>query len=338
MKKFFASDNYSGVHPKIMEALVQENSGHEFAYGEDNSTKKAEKIFKEIFGDVDVYFVYNGTGSNVLSLEACKSKGDAVICSDVAHIFTDEAGAPSKITGMSLLPVRSKMGKIDLKEVERYLPYKTSHHRTNPGILSITQATEMGTIYTLDELKEIEKFKIQHGMLLHMDGARIANAAVALGVSLKEITGDVGVDILSFGGTKNGIMFGEVIVIFNKSLSKEFFRLRKQNLQLNSKMRFQSIQYIEYFKDNLWYKNAKNSNEMARYFAQELEKIEIDVTNEVVGNTIFAILPLEIIEEMQNYSYFYLWDELTGEVRFVTSFDTEKKDIDGFIKKLKELI
>ncbi|MGL4533532.1 MAG: threonine aldolase family protein [Fusobacteriaceae bacterium] len=338
MKRFFASDNYSGVHPKIMKAIMEENSGHEFAYGEDKSTKKAQQIFKEIFGDVDVYFVYNGTGANVIALEACKKKGDSVICSDVAHIFTDEAGAPSKITGMSLLPVSNIDGKIDLKGVERYLTYKNSHHRTNPKILSITQATELGTMYSLEELKEIGNFKNKNEMLLHMDGARIANAAVSLGVSLKEMTADVGVDILSFGGTKNGLMFGEVIVVFNKTLSEEFFRMRKQNLQLNSKMRFQSVQYIEYFKDNLWYENAKNSNEMARYFAEELEKIEIEVTNKVMGNTIFAMFPKEILKEMQEYCYFYVWDELTGEIRLVTSFDTEKKDIDSFIKKLKELI
>lgn len=338
MKKYFASDNYSGVHQKIMEALNNANVGHDFAYGEDAYTKKAEEAFRKIFGDVEVFFVYNGTGSNVMALEASKGKATSVVCADTAHIFTDEAGAPSKITGMQLLIVPGSDGKLDLEGAKKYLSYKGTYHKPSPDLVSISQTTEFGTIYTLEELKAVAKFAKENNMYFHMDGARISNAAVALGCSLKEMTGDLGVDVLSFGGTKNGLMFGEAVVFFNKELAKDFARLRKQNMQLHSKMRYISAQYIEYLNENLWYINAKNGNDMAKYFAEKLEEIEITVTNEVKGNTIFAILPKEILKEMQEFCYFYIWDEGKSEVRFVTSFDTVKEDVDKFISKLKSLI
>ncbi|MGL5054471.1 MAG: threonine aldolase family protein [Fusobacteriaceae bacterium] len=338
MKKHFASDNYSGVHPKIMEALANANVGHEFAYGEDPYTKESQEAFKKIFGDAEVFFVYNGTGSNVMALEASKGKATSVICADSAHIFTDEAGAPAKITGMQLLTVPNINGKIDLEGAKKYLTYKGTYHKSSPEMISISQTTEFGTIYSIEELKAVAKFAKDNSMYFHMDGARISNAAVALGCTLKEMTGDLGVDVLSFGGTKNGLMFGEAIVFFNKELAKDFARLRKQNMQLHSKMRFISSQYTEYLNSNLWYTNAKNANDTAKYFAEQLEEIEITVTNDVKGNTIFAILPKEIIQEMQEFCYFYVWDEEKSEVRFVTSFDTTKEDVDKFIKKLKSLI
>ncbi|MGL4944753.1 MAG: threonine aldolase family protein, partial [Fusobacteriaceae bacterium] len=187
-------------------------------------------------------------------------------------------------------------------------------------------------------IKKISEFAKENGMYLHMDGARIANAAVHLGCTLKEMTGDLGVDVLSFGGIKNGLMYGEALVFFNKKLAENFLALRKQNLQLNSKMRYISAQYIEYLSTGLWYENAKNANHMARYFAQELEKIEVEVINDVKGNTIIAVLPPEIIPTMQDFCYFYVWDESKNHVRFVTSFDTEREDIDRFIKKLTEVL
>lgn len=338
MKKYFASDNYSGVHPKVMEAIIKANTGHAFAYGMDEYTKEAEDALKKVFGDVEVFFVYNGTGSNVLALEAAKGVATSVICADTAHIFTDEAGAPSKITGMQLLPVANKNGKLDIEGAKKYLSYKGTFHRPSPDLISITQTTEIGTIYSIDEIKEVSKFAKENGMYLHMDGARIANAAVSLNCGLKEMTGDLGVDILSFGGTKNGLMFGEVLVFFNKKLAENFGRLRKQNLQLNSKMRFLSVQYTEYLKNNLWYENAKNANEMAKYFAEKLEEIEIEVINDVKGNTIFAVLSPEVTKIMQEFCYFYVWNESENQVRFVTSFDTSVDDIDNFIKKLKEIL
>lgn len=338
MDKFFASDNYSGVHPKIMEALIKANEGHAFAYGMDSYTKRAEEEFRKIFGDVEMYFVTNGTGANVLAMEAMKGRATSIIAPETAHIFTDEAGAPTKITGVQILPVESLDGKLDIEAAKKYFSFKNTFHRPNPNAISITQTTELGTIYTLEEIREISKFAKENGMYLHMDGARIANAAVHLGCSLKEMTGDLGVDILSFGGIKNGLMYGEALVFFNKKLAKNFMALRKQNLQLNSKMRYISAQYIEYLSTGLWYENAKNANQMAKYFAQELENLEVEVVNDVKGNTIIAVLPKEIIPVMQDFCYFYIWDGPKNQVRFVTSFDTTKEDIDRFIEKLQEVL
>lgn len=331
----FASDNYSGVHPRIMEKLMEVNKDHAFAYGADEYTEEAKKELKKVFGDVEVEFVFNGTGANVLGLLSMRDKATSVIAPETAHIFQDESGAPIKITEMQILPVPSKDGKLDVEAAKKYLSFKGSFHKPTPRIVSITQATENGTIYTLEEIKRIADFAKENGMYLHMDGARLSNAAVALGCSLKEMTGDLGVDVLSFGGTKNGLMFGEAIIFFNKELGKDYKQVIKQNLQMNSKMRFMSSQFIPYVKENLWYTNAKHANDMATYFAQELKKIGIEPTNEVKGNTIFIILPKDIIGEMQDYSYFYVWDENTGEIRLITSFDTTEEDVDRFIEKLK---
>lgn len=337
MDKTFASDNYSGVHEKVMEKLIEANRGHAFAYGEDPITRAAEERFKEVFGDVEVYFVYNGTGANVLALEAMKGRATTVICPSTAHIFTDETGAPSKITGMQLLPVPSKNGKLDIEKAKEYLSYVGTYHRPLPTTVSITQATEHGTVYTLEEIREISKFAKEHKMHLHMDGARLANACAALGCTLKEMTGDCGVDVLSFGGTKNGLMFGEALVFFNRELAEDFKRLRKQNLQLHSKMRYISAQYLAILEDDLWLENARKSNEMALYLRDRLIETGIEVTNEVMGNTVFAILDKNVTERMQEYCYFYVWDEPKGEVRFVMSYDIERTDIDAFVAKLKEV-
>lgn len=338
MKKSFASDNYSGIHPKILEKIAEVNIGHDTAYGGDKYTSEAIQEFKNIFGDVEVFFVFNGTGSNVLSLEAMKDKTTAVICTETAHIMQDETGAVAKIAGIQLLTVPSKNGKLDLEEAKKWLTFKNNFHKANPTIISISQMSETGTIYSLEEIKAISRFAKENGMLLHMDGARIANACVALGCSFKEMTGDLGVDVLSFGGTKNGLMFGEAIIFFNKEFAKDFEWVRKKNLQLYSKMRFLSAQFIPYLKENLWFECASNSNKMAKYFEKKLKEIGIAVTNEVAGNTLFAILPPEIILELQNFSSFYIWDASKSEVRFVTSFDTTTSDIDSFIEKIKELL
>jgi len=341
MKKSFASDNYSGVHPKIMESLSKANTGHQSPYGGDEYTKLAKEKFNEVFGEVETLFVYNGTASNVFALDILKEIGSAVLCPSTAHIYTDETGALSKITGMQMLTVPSVDGKLDLVEAQKYLQFKDTFHRPSPNIISISQATENGTIYTLDEIKKISKFAKENNMYLHMDGARISNAVVALDCSLEEMTRGCGVDILSFGATKNGIMFGEAVVIFNEKLKNrvgEFEYLRKQNLQVLSKMRFVATQYITLFEENIWYENAKNGNNMAKYLEKQLLDIKIEVTNEVLGNTVFAILPSEIIEPLQEFCYFYVWDPTKSEVRFVMSFDIVKEDVDNFIAKIKELM
>lgn len=337
MNKTFASDNYSGVHEKVMERLAEANRGHAFAYGEDSITREAEDKFREVFGDVETFFVYNGTGANVLALEAMKGKATSVICPSTAHIFTDEAGAPTKITGMQLLPVYSTDGKLDIEKAKEYLSFQGTFHRAHPNIISITQATEHGTVYDLDEIRKISEFAKEYNMYLHMDGARLANACARIGCSLREMTGDLGVDVLSFGGTKNGLMFGEALVFFNKTLTEDFLRLRKQNLQLHSKMRYIAAQYLAILEDNLWLTNATKSNNMASYLRDGLLEAGVEVTNDVKGNTVFAILDKDVIVKMQEFCYFYVWEEVKDEVRFVMSYDIEKQDIDAFIGKLKEL-
>lgn len=337
MNKSLASDNCSGVHPKILQYIVEVNNGHCSAYGEDSYTKEAVEEVKKYFGDVKAYFVYNGTGANVLALDAMKGRASSVICADTAHIFSDETGAPSKITGMQLFPIQNIDGKLDLKSVKKYISYKNSFHKPNPSIISISQTTETGTVYSLEEIKEIGKFAKENGMLFHMDGARISNAAASLGCSFKEMTVDLGVDVLCFGGTKNGLMMGEVIIFFNKDLAENFLKLRKQDLQLNSKMRFLSAQFIPYLRDNIWYESAKNANDMADYLSKELKDNGLIIMNKVEANTIFAILPKGIIKSLQEFCHFHIWDDDKNIVRFVTSFDIEKSDIDQFISKLKSL-
>lgn len=339
MNKTFASDNYSGVHPKILEKIIEVNVGHASAYGGDSVTEEAILEFKKHFGeDIEVFFVFNGTGSNVLSLEALKSKSSGVLCPDSAHIFQDESGAPTKLTGMQLITVPSEDGKLDLELAKTRLTFKDNFHKPNIDIVSISQTTESGTIYSLEEIKNVSNFAKENGMYLHMDGARIANAAVALNCSFKELTKDLGVDVLSFGGTKNGLMYGEAVVFFNKDLAKEFLWIRKQNLQLASKMRFMSAQFIPYLKDNIWYECAKNANNIAKYLEKELLNIGVKVTNEVFGNTVFAIIPKDIIKPLQEFCHFYIWNETLNEIRLVTSFDSTEQDVDNFVKKLKDLL
>ncbi len=338
MNKCFASDNYSGVHPEVLKAIEEANIGHAVAYGEDEYTQLAVDEFKKYFGDAEVFFIMNGTGANVLALEAMKGRASSVICPSNAHIFQDETGAPSKITGMQLLPVICKDGKLTVEGIKEWLYFQNSIHKPHPKIISISQSTEDGTIYTLDELKKLCTFAKEQGMLVHMDGARISNAAVALNSTFMQMSGDLGVDVLSFGGTKNGMMMGEALIFFNKELAQDFMSLRKQNLQQYSKMRFLSAQFIPYLRDNLWYENAKNANDMAKYLEEQLLKAGIEVTNKVLGNTIFAVLPKEIIAPLQEISKFYLWDENKSLARFVTSFDTSKEDIDSFISNINKLI
>ena len=338
MERTFASDNFSGVDPKIMEKLMEANQGHTFAYGMDPLTIKAKEKFKETFGDVEVFFVYNGTGCNVLALEAMKGRATCVLCPETAHIFQDEAGAPTKITGMQLLPVPSENGKFSIKAAEKFMSFKGALHKPEAHIISITQATEIGTVYTPNEIKNISAFAKRNNMLLHMDGTRLSNAAAALGCSLKEMTADCGVDVLSFGGTKNGLMFGEAIVFFNKELAKDFFRLRKQNLQLHSKMRFISAQYIGLLEDNLWHKNASHANKMAKYLKTKLVNLGVEVTNDVMANIVFAKIPMDAVAEMQEFSYFYLWNEYEKESRFVMSFDITEEDVDIFVDKLEDVL
>src|ERR1035437_5542982 len=274
-KRGFASDNNAGVHPDILKAIVNANSGHAIAYGGDFYTEQAIEKFKKYFGDhVSVYFVFLGTAANVLSLKALTNSYHAVICADTAHIHTDECGAPEKFNGCKLITVPTGNGKITPEEIKKHLHGFGFEHHAQPKVISITQSTEMGSVYSLQEIKTLANLAHEHEMYLHVDGARIANAAVSLGKSFKEMITDSGVDILSFGGTKNGLMYGEAVIFLKEGLDENFKYYRKQGMQLASKMRFIAAQFLGYFENELWRKNAEHANHMAQLLAREIATIK----------------------------------------------------------------
>ena len=340
MKKGFASDNNSGVHPDILKALSEVNHGHEVGYGNDPVTLKAIEKFKLEFGkETDVYFVFNGTGANVLAISSLTQSYNSIICADTAHIHVDECGAPEKLSGCKLVPVRCTDGKINPEQIKTELHGFGFQHHSQPGMISISQVTELGTVYTVDEIKAITKLAHQYGLLVHMDGARIANAAVALNLPFKAFTKDAGIDVLSFGGTKNGMMMGEAVLFFNPALSANTRYIRKQNTQLYSKMRYISAQFLSYFENDLWRKNAEQANRMARLLEKEISGIKgIKLTRKVQANGVFAIIPEKVIAPLQEKYFFYIWDESTSEARWLTSFDTTEEDILDFVSILKSLL
>jgi threonine aldolase len=340
MKRTFASDNYAGVHPDIMQALVNANAGHQSSYGADEFTERAVKRFKSFFGnDIEVFLVYNGTGANVLGLQALTQSYHAIICSDLAHINVDESTAPEKFLGCKLMSIPTKDGKIYANEIDARIQRIDDQHHPQAKVVSVSQTSEYATVYSIEELKEISRVARKHKLYFHMDGSRISNAAVSLNKEFAAFTRDVGVDVLSFGGTKNGMMFGEAIVFFNKDLAQNFKYIRKQGMQLHSKMRFISAQFEKLLSDDLWKKNAQHANEMGKYFGKKLAGISgVTLTQSVDANGIFALFPPKIIPALQDHTFFYVWNEKTSEVRLMCAFDTQQKDIDDFIEKLKELV
>jgi threonine aldolase len=338
--KGFASDNNAGVHSAILQAIETANQEHAIGYGEDEYTQRAIKLFHALFQtEVDVYFVFTGTAANVLSFSTLCQPFHSIICSDTAHVNVDECGAPERFTGSKIISIPAKNGKLHPDIIKPYLKGFGEQHHSQPGMISITQASEMGTVYKPDEIVAIANMAHENGMYLHMDGARIANAVVSLNTNINAITRNAGVDVLSFGGTKNGMMFGEAVVFFNPELSKNFKFHRKQAMQLYSKMRFVSAQFVEYLENDLWLKNARHSNQMAQFMAAKIKDIpQIQITQPVEANGIFARVPQEIIEPLRNEYYFYDWDELNSEVRWMCSFDTTQQDVDGFLGTLKKLL
>jgi len=336
----FASDNNAGIHPEILAAISLVNVGHVVGYGADPYTQAAVERFKQHFGEsIDVYFVFGGTAANVIGLQAITRPHHAIVCTDMAHINTDECGAPEKFTGCKLLAVAGEDGKLRVDEIEALLHGVGDQHHVQPKVISISQSTEMGTVYTLSEITALADLAHQHQMLLHMDGARISNAAVSLNVPLRAITADVGVDVLSFGGTKNGMMYGEAIVFFDPALSADLKYIRKQGMQLASKMRFISAQFDALLSNDLWRRNAEHSNRMAARLAQEVEKIPgIRTTQKVEANGVFAIVPRECLPTLLQEYFFYVWNEVTSEVRWMTSFDTTEEDIEQFARLLRETV
>ncbi len=337
-KRGFASDNNSGVHPAVLDAIAEVNHGHAIAYGGDKYTMLAAEKIKYLFGwDVDVYFVFTGTGANVLGLDAVTNSFHSIICAETAHIQQDECGAPEKFTGAKLLPVSTPDGKLTSDLITKHLYGFGFEHHSQPKVISISQATEMGTIYTPAEIKALATHAHSYKMYLHVDGARLFNASASLNIGLKEMITDTGVDVLSFGGTKNGMMYGEAVVFFSKELSENFKYRRKQGMQLASKMRFIAAQFNAMLTNELWLKNASHANKMAQLLATEVSKIpKIKITQKVQINAVFAIIPSDVIPQLQKEYFFYEWDKHTSEVRWMTSWDTTQEDIIGFVDLLRE--
>jgi len=336
----FASDNNSGIHPQILNAIEAANIGHSIGYGDDQWTQEAITLFKKEFGDeTEVLMVLTGTGANILGIQSSALSFHSVLCADTAHIQTDECGAPEKFTGSKLIPVATPNGKLTPERLKKHLHGFGFEHHSQPGLISITQVTELGTVYSVDEIRELAEIAHAHGMYLHMDGARISNAAVSLGLPFKTFTKDAGVDILSFGGTKNGMMIGEAVLFFNRALSENSRFYRKQAAQLFSKMRFVGAQFVPYLRDEIWKTNATHSNKMAKLLESEIRTIKgIEITQLVEGNGVFALVPKTIIPKLQEEYFFYIWDESRGEVRWMTAFDTTEEDILNFAKLVRKLM
>ncbi|MFC6356138.1 threonine aldolase family protein [Luethyella okanaganae] len=339
----FASDNYSGVHPEIMAAIAAANGGHQIAYGEDAYTARLQEVFAKHFGaGVHAFPVFNGTGANVTGLQSMLPRWGAVICTSTAHIHSDENGAPERIGGIKLLTVDTEDGKLTPALIDKEAWGWGDEHRAQPLVVSITQTTELGTVYTVDEVAAIADHAHGLGMKLHMDGARIANAAAALGVPLRAFTRDAGVDVLSFGGTKNGMMFGESVVVLNPEASDGLIYLRKLNMQLASKMRFASAQFIALLDGDLYLRNASQANAMAARLRDALENgiaegsiRGLTFSQATQSNAVFARLPDGVADRLRENFRFYDWDASKNEVRWMCSYDTTKADIDAFVAALK---
>ena len=319
-----------------MEAIAGANGGHQVAYGGDVYTQHLQGVFQQHFGaDAAAYPVFNGTGANVISLQAMTERWDAVICAASAHINVDECGAPERVGGLKLLAVPTQSGKLTPELVELAAGGRGDEHRAQPKVVSITQSTELGTLYSVDEIAAVVESAHGRDLLVHLDGARIANAAAALDVPLRAFTTDVGVDVVSFGGTKNGMMVGECVVVLNPDAVRGMVFLRKLSMQLASKMRFVSVQFDAMLSGDLWLRNARHANAMASRLEAAVRDVDgVEVQRAAEVNAVFATLPAEVTGRLQGRYPFYVWDEQTGEVRWMTSFDTTEADVDGFAAAL----
>ncbi|GAA2579036.1 low specificity L-threonine aldolase [Winogradskya consettensis] len=335
----FASDNYAGAHPEVLAAISTANGGHQVSYGADAYTQRLLEVTREHFGDqAEVFPVFNGTGANVTALTSLVPRWGAVIATSTAHIHTDENGAPERIGGLKLLTVPTPDGKLTPELIDREAWGWGDEHRAQPLVASITQTTELGTLYTPAEIRAIAEHVHAKGMTLHMDGARIANAAAALGMPLREFTTDAGVDILSFGGTKNGILYGEAIVALTPGAADGLVYLRKMNMQLASKMRFVSAQLLALFENDLYLRSASHANAMAARLRAALDEAVaagkitgLSFSQPTQANAVFAELPNDAADRIREKFRFYDWDRAAGQVRWMTSFDTTEADVDAFV-------
>ena len=336
----FASDNYAGAHPEVLAALAEANEGHQIAYGEDVYTARLQEVVKSHFGSqAEAWPVFNGTGANVTALTSVLPRWGAVVATSTAHIHTDENAAPERVSGLKLLTVDTPDGKLTPELIGTEAWGWGDEHRAQPLAVSITQTTELGTLYSVDEVRAIADFAHERGMVLHMDGARVSNAAAALGTGFAEFTSDAGVDILSFGGTKNGLVFGEAIVVLNPEVSDGLIYLRKLNMQLASKMRFVSAQLIALLDGDLWLRSASHANAMAARLRSALEDAALPglaFTQATQANAVFATLPPGVADRLRERFRFYDWNPATGEVRWMTAFDTTEADIDTFVSAIAQ--
>ena len=349
-KRGFASDNYAGVHSAVMAAMAAVNEGHEVAYGEDSVTGKFDEMVRDLFGANAIGFpMFNGTGANVVALQAATNRWEAVICASSAHIHADEGGAPEKMAGLKLWTVPTSTGKITAEQVASQIFDMGVVHRAQPGVVSITQTTEMGTLYQVEEIREIAEMAHKHGLLVHLDGARISNAASALGLSFKQFTTDAGVDLVSLGGTKIGAMAAEAVIITDassargKAMAEAMPFLRKTSMQLASKMRFMSAQLNALFENDaaVALSNARHANAMAARLYEGVVRIsakhpEVSVENPAEANAVFPVLPGWLTEKLQQDYRFYVWNQETGQVRWMCAWDTTEADVDGLLQKLEE--
>ncbi len=336
----FASDNNAGVHPEIIKAIAAANQGHVVGYGDDHYTAAAVRQFKHHFGDdIEVFFVFNGTAANCLGLKALTNSYHAVICSEAAHIYVDECGAPEKFTGCKLIPIPTKDGKLTVPAVRAGYHGIGVEHHVQPRVISITQATEVGTVYKPGEIRQLAQFAHNNGLFIHADGARIANAAAALGLGLRQATRDLGIDVLSFGATKNGAMGAEAVIFFNPVHAADFKFYRKQGMQLSSKMRFVSAQFAALFKDDLWLRNARHANRMAQLLKREVSKIpQLKIIYTVEANGVFVQIPRSAIAKLQKRYFFYVWDEERSIVRWMCSWDTTEADVKQFVEFVSQVV
>ncbi|MBB6437847.1 threonine aldolase [Streptomyces candidus] len=336
----FASDNYAGAHPEVLAALALANGGHQVAYGEDDYTAHLQQVVRGHFGpSAEAFPVFNGTGANVVCLQALTDRWGAVIAAESAHINVDEGAAPERMGGLKLLTVATPDGKLTPELIDRQAWGFDDEHRAMPQVVSITQNTELGTVYTPDEIRAICDHAHQHGMKVHLDGARIANAAASLDVPMRAFTNAVGVDMLSYGGTKNGMLFGEAVIVLDPDAVRPtaMKRLRKSSMQLASKMRFVSVQLEALLAKDLWLRNARHANAMAQRLAAGVRGVDgVEILHEVQANAVFARLPHEVSERLLKRFRFYFWDEAAGDVRWMCAYDTTEQDVDAFIQALKE--
>lgn len=328
----FASDNYAGIHQDVLAAIAEVNVGHQPAYGDDSTTEQLRELIRQHFGaQAEVYPVFNGTGANVVALQAMARPWEAVVCAQSAHVNVDEGGAPEKVAGLKLWQIPTDDGRLTPELLDTQTWGYGDVHRAQPTVLSVTQSTELGTVYPVAQVTDLVTHAKKSGMRVHLDGARIANAAAALGVPLRALTTDIGVDALSFGGTKNGAMGAEAVVVLNPDAVPGVDYLRKSDMQLASKMRFISAQLVALLTDDLWLRNARHSNAMAARLYDAMTRIDgVTVVRPAQANSVFAILPADVTSRLQEQFRFYTWDPATGEVRWMCSWDTTESDIDTF--------